>query len=189
MGGATRSSRATRRTPSHCLCGSPKARVVLHITYALAIIHNRFQFSIIVTWCALVLLHTRHAYDILVFSSPGRSWHTPTRCDICGKPHRWGKGYFGPGFAVETQEKYRLGWLRVSQTPAGVTGSVEGGEPARSVPAMSRPARRRRGFFRLGRTGVDTEVDAPEIALLSLLSLGRLYLYVSGTPLRLSYFR
>lgn len=74
---------------------------------------------------------------------------------------RWGRNSFGPGFAVETQDKYRLGWLSLSSPPT--TGMVGGGGEASDSALLrqegareaARTRRRswteRRSFFGLGR--------------------------------------
>ncbi|CAM9808914.1 unnamed protein product [Ectocarpus sp. 6 AP-2014] len=73
---------------------------------------------------------------------------------------RWEPNFFGPGFAVETQEKYRLGWLSLSSQPAA--GMMGGGGASGNAPASEQRrvggagVRRggwagRRGFFGLGR--------------------------------------
>eukprot|EP00903_Cladosiphon_okamuranus_P005884 g5820.t1 len=48
---------------------------------------------------------------------------------------RWGSNLFGPGFAVETQDKYRLGWLSLSSQSA--SGPTEGDGTAGNTPASS----------------------------------------------------
>eukprot|EP00752_Nemacystus_decipiens_P007119 g6377.t1 len=67
---------------------------------------------------------------------------------------RWGRNFFGPGFAVETQDKYRLGWVSLSSQSA--SGAAEGGGTAENTTAGQRgtagDARRsgwaaRRGFL------------------------------------------
>ncbi|CAM9411965.1 unnamed protein product [Ectocarpus sp. 13 AM-2016] len=73
---------------------------------------------------------------------------------------RWGPNYFGPGFAVETQDKYRLGWLCLSSQPAagmmgggGVPGNPPASEQRRAggVGVRRRGRAGRRSFFGLGR--------------------------------------
>ncbi|CAM9331727.1 unnamed protein product [Ectocarpus sp. 12 AP-2014] len=73
---------------------------------------------------------------------------------------RWGPNFFGPGFAVETQDKYRLGWLSLSSQPAagmmgggGASGNAPASERCRAGGAGVRRGGRagRRSFFGLGR--------------------------------------
>ncbi|CAM9717326.1 unnamed protein product, partial [Ectocarpus sp. 4 AP-2014] len=73
---------------------------------------------------------------------------------------RWGPNFFGPGFAVETQDKYRLGWLSLSSQPAagimgggGASGNPPASEQRRAggVGARRRGRAGRRSFLGLGR--------------------------------------
>lgn len=87
---------------------------------------------------------------------------------------RWGRNYFGPGFAVETQDKYRLGWLNPSSQPtarivgggrpldAATSGQHGGGEAAAGTRRRGWAGRPR--FFGLGRRTGDRRPEVGAVA-------------------------
>lgn len=74
---------------------------------------------------------------------------------------RWQRDYFGPGFAIETQDKYRLGWRSFSQPKEG--GAVGNQGKTSALPRGWRSTLRHVGLQGIGWRKVTSREEVNDV--------------------------